>query len=184
MSTERRKKQPEKDRVPESIAPTPSSLRPAPGNSLTDQTNIMEEVGNAAVAATATDESLARQNPLSLQSSYGNAILAQALIKRKPEDEALSAGSASASQAKALHNTGAAAVAQQPAPAPAAVAAPFDETKRYEDIKKILDSIPSGKAALKIKDDLKISVKFVKDAGVFFDPNTDTMIMDPNYSLA
>jgi len=184
MSTERRKKQSEKDRVPEPIAPPPSSLRPAPGNSPTDQTKILEEVGNAAVAATATDDSLARRDPLSLQSTYGNAILAQALIKRKPDDEALSGSPASTSQAKALHNTGAAAVAQQPAPAPAAAAAPFDEAKRFEDIKKILDSIPSGKAALKIKDDLKISVKFVRDAGVAFDANTDTMIMDPNYSLA
>ncbi|MGA9770391.1 MAG: DUF4157 domain-containing protein [Blastocatellia bacterium] len=58
----------------------------ANSQSATEEATLESGISNAALAAAATKEPLAGQTSL-LQSSYGNAAVAQALVQRKPEGE-------------------------------------------------------------------------------------------------
>jgi hypothetical protein len=143
------------------------------GRDSLDEAATLEQVANATTKGSSPD-----QEPFSLQSNFGNAAVARALVDRGTgEDSPLISG-----RAKGLPAAAAMSVLEQPAPAPAP-AITATGTKSFDDIKKILETIPTGKAALKTMADLKIEAKFVKGAGCYFDPITDTMILDPDYTL-
>jgi hypothetical protein len=65
-----------------------------------------------------------------------------------------------------------------------AVTGTEDEKKRFGEIKKILDAIPTGKEAIAVLDKHKVKIKFDAAGGAEYDPSTNSITVDSNESNA
>jgi len=55
-----------------------------------------------------------------------------------------------------------------------------EDKKRFEEIKKILDTIPTGKEALKLMEDYKVAVNFKAGGGSYYNSSSNSMVIDSN----
>jgi hypothetical protein len=58
-----------------------------------------------------------------------------------------------------------------------------EQKKRFEEIKKILETIPTGQEALKLREKYKVKVELsAPGGGSVYDSSSNTMFIDPNHS--
>ncbi|MEQ8755500.1 MAG: DUF4157 domain-containing protein [Coleofasciculus sp. G1-WW12-02] len=55
-----------------------------------------------------------------------------------------------------------------------------EDKKRFEEIKKVLDTIPTGKEALKLMDNYAAGVNFAAGGGSYYDSASNSMVIDSN----
>jgi hypothetical protein len=58
-----------------------------------------------------------------------------------------------------------------------------EDPKRFEEIKKILEKVPTGKEGLKVMDDYKVKVRFIKGS-YKYDPSSNTVYLDSEHDIA
>ncbi len=58
------------------------------------------------------------------------------------------------------------------------------DKKKIAETKKILDTIPTGKEALAIQKKYKVGIKIAKGKGYYFDPSSNTVVLDESHSAA
>ena len=59
-----------------------------------------------------------------------------------------------------------------------------DNKKRFDEIKKILEAIPTGKEALSLMEKYKVSVKFIAGGGSYYSASNNSMVIDSNHAAA
>ncbi len=58
------------------------------------------------------------------------------------------------------------------------------DKKKFEEIKKVLNTLPTGKEALKIMEDYKVGVKFAEGVGSYYEESSNAMVIDSKESSA